>query len=102
MGRGAPASTASLAQGWQAGGHRGGPVDTGAVQLDLLALVSEVARLTDLPIMGTGGVMTGADAAEVLRAGTPAVAFGTAFLDCPEGARRRCTGTSSPTAAAPR
>ena len=73
-----------VAQGWEAGGHRGGPVDTGAVQLDLLALVSEVARLTDLPIMGAGGVMTGADAAEVLRAGATAVALGTAFLDCPE------------------
>lgn len=73
-----------VVQGWEAGGHRGGPVDTGAVQLDLVALVSEVARLTDLPIMGTGGVMTGADAADVLRAGATAVALGTAFLGCPE------------------
>ena len=73
-----------VVQGWEAGGHRGGPVDTGATQLDLVPLVSEVAGLTDLPIMGAGGVMTGADAAEVLRAGATAVALGTAFLDCPE------------------
>lgn len=73
-----------VVQGWEAGGHRGGPVDTGATQLDLVPLVSEVARLTDLPIMGAGGVMTGADAAGVLRAGATAVALGTAFLDCPE------------------
>ncbi len=73
-----------VVQGWEAGGHRGGPVDTGAVQLDLLPLVSEVAGLTALPVMAAGGVMTGADASQVLRAGATAVALGTAFLGCPE------------------
>jgi nitronate monooxygenase len=73
-----------VVQGWEAGGHRGGPVDTGAPQLALLPLVEEVANRTTLPIMGAGGVMTGADAASVLRAGACAVAFGTAFLGCPE------------------
>ena len=73
-----------VVQGWEAGGHRGGPVDTGETQLELLPLVSEVARRTDLPIMGAGGVMTGAEAAAVLRAGAAAVALGTAFLGCPE------------------
>lgn len=73
-----------VVQGWEAGGHRGGPVDTGATQSELLPLVTEVAGLTELPVMGTGGVMTGADAAAVLRAGATAVALGTAFLDCPE------------------
>jgi nitronate monooxygenase len=71
-------------QGWEAGGHRGGPVDTGATQSALLPLVAEVAGHTTLPVMGAGGVMTGADAASVLRAGAGAVAFGTAFLGCPE------------------
>src|SRR5689334_14985487 len=73
-----------VVQGWEAGGLRGGPVDTGAVQLDLLPLVSEVAGRTALPVMGAGGVMTGAQAREVLRAGATAVALGTAFLGCPE------------------
>ena len=73
-----------VVQGWEAGGHRGGPVDTGDPQLELLPLVTEVARRTDLPIMGAGGVMTGAEAADVLRAGATAVALGTAFLGCPE------------------
>jgi nitronate monooxygenase len=73
-----------VVQGWEAGGHRGGPVDTGATQSTLLPLVEEVAGHTTLPVMGAGGVMTGADAASVLRAGASAVAFGTAFLDCPE------------------
>ena len=73
-----------VVQGWEAGGHRGGPVDTGSTQSALLPLVEQVAGHTTLPVMGAGGVMTGADAASVLRAGASAVAFGTAFLDCPE------------------
>ena len=73
-----------VVQGWEAGGHRGGPVDTGHTQLELLPFVAEVARRSDLPVMGAGGVMTGADAADVLRAGATAVAAGTAFLGCPE------------------
>jgi nitronate monooxygenase len=73
-----------VVQGWEAGGHRGGPVDTGSTQSDLLTLVADVAGGTQLPVMGAGGVMTGADAAAVLRAGARAVAVGTAFLDCPE------------------
>jgi nitronate monooxygenase len=73
-----------VVQGWEAGGHRGGPVDTGDTQLELLALLAEVAPRTGLPLMGAGGIMTGADADEALRAGATAVALGTAFLGCPE------------------
>jgi nitronate monooxygenase len=73
-----------VVQGWEAGGHRGGPVDTGTSQSDLLTLLGQVAAQTHLPLMGSGGVMSGADAAAVLRAGASAVALGTAFLDCPE------------------
>lgn len=73
-----------VVQGWEAGGHRGGPVDTGVTQPDLLTLVAAVTGRTGLPVMGAGGVMTGADAASVLRAGACAVALGTAFLGCPE------------------
>ena len=73
-----------VVQGWEAGGHRGGPVDTGATQSELVPLVAEVTRHTTLPVMGAGGLMTGADAAAVLRAGATAAAFGTAFLGCPE------------------
>lgn len=73
-----------VAQGWEAGGHRGGPVDTGAEQLPVLELVREVRARTDLPVVAAGGLMTGADAAEVLAAGAAAAAFGTAFMACPE------------------
>lgn len=73
-----------VVQGWEAGGHRGGPVDTGQTQPELVPLVREVTARTDLPVLGAGGVMTGGDAAAVLRAGASAVVLGTAFLDCPE------------------
>lgn len=73
-----------VAQGWEAGGHRGGPVDTGREQLPLRDLVREVRARTDLPVIAAGGLMTGGEAAEVLAAGADAAAFGTAFLTSPE------------------
>ena len=76
-----------VAQGWEAGGHRGGPVDTGRVQQPTVDLVADLRRGagdSGLGIIGSGGVMTGAEAREVLRAGADAVALGTAFLACPE------------------
>lgn len=73
-----------VAQGWEAGGHRGGPQDTGEDQLPVRELVMAVRSLTRLPVMAAGGVMTGGDAHALLSAGATAVAFGTAFLACPE------------------
>ncbi len=73
-----------VAQGWEAGGHRGGPVDTGTEQLPVRDLVPAIRALTDLPVMASGGLMTGADAVELLSRGATAAAFGTAFMGCPE------------------
>lgn len=73
-----------VAQGWEAGGHRGGPVDTGEEQLPVRDLVHAIRTRTGLPVIAAGGLMTGADAAELLEAGAVAAAFGTAFLACPE------------------
>jgi nitronate monooxygenase len=73
-----------VAQGWEAGGHRGGPVDTGAVQPGLRQLLAGATAATDLPVMAAGGVMSGADVADVLATGAVAAALGTAFLRCPE------------------
>jgi nitronate monooxygenase len=75
-----------IAQGWEAGGHRGGPVDTGEEQLTVRELVVALRSRAALPVMAAGGVMTGAEAAELRSAGAAAVALGTAFLDCPEAA----------------
>jgi nitronate monooxygenase len=73
-----------VAQGWEAGGHRGGPVDTGHEQLPVRDLVEALRDSTDLPLMAAGGVMTGAEGAVLLRLGARAVALGTAFLACQE------------------
>ena len=73
-----------VAQGWEAGGHRGGPVDTGEPQPPVRDLVIAVRARTDLPVVAAGGVADGRGAAELLEVGATAVALGTAFLACPE------------------
>ena len=73
-----------VAQGWEGGGHRGGPVDGGAPQPPVRQLVDQVRRLTDLPLIAAGGVTDGVHAALLLAAGANAVAFGTAYLDAEE------------------
>lgn len=72
--------TGIIAQGWQAGGHRGGPVDTGEEQLPTAELLAAVRARTTLPVIAAGGIATAADVAEHLRAGAAAVACGTAYL----------------------
>ncbi len=73
-----------VAQGWEAGGHRGGPVDSGERQLHTQDLVAVVAESTSLPVIAAGGVSDGGEAAQILGLGASAVALGTAFLACPE------------------
>ncbi|WP_235529271.1 MULTISPECIES: nitronate monooxygenase family protein [unclassified Phycicoccus] len=73
-----------VAQGWEAGGHRGGPVDTGEPQPPVRDLVTALVARTDLPVVATGGVVDGRGAADLLALGASAVALGTAFLACPE------------------
>jgi nitronate monooxygenase len=75
-------------QGSEAGGHRGGFTDDHD-GLGLLALVQLVRTSTSVPLIATGGIMTGAGLAAALAAGARAGALGTAFLRCPEA------GTSS-------
>ena len=69
-----------IAQGIEAGGHRGtfdarhdDAVSTGD-------LVAELTRLTDRPIIAAGGIMTGADILSMLSLGAAACQLGTAFL----------------------
>ena len=75
-----------VAQGWQAGGHRGifdpqGPDE----RLDTLDLVRRVAHL-GLPVIAAGEIMDRMDARRALDAGAVAVQCGTAFLLAPEAA----------------
>lgn len=75
---------AVVAQGWEAGGHRGGPVDTGLPQAPTRTLIQGIRQLTSLPVIAAGGVADGAHLAALLEAGARAVACGTAFLRAEE------------------
>lgn len=81
-------------QGIEAGGHRGSFDDAAPGEIGLLALLQLITARVELPLVGAGGVMTGAGVASVLVAGARAVQLGSAFLLCPEA------GTSEPHRAA--
>lgn len=78
---------AIVAQGVEAGGHRGvfdpKQPDEG---LGTMALVRVLARETSLPVIAAGGIMDGAGIAAALALGAHAAQMGTAFVACPETA----------------
>jgi nitronate monooxygenase len=73
-------------QGAEAGAHQGtfGNYGPSAGRTAVLPLIAEVARITDVPLIAAGGIMTAAGTAAALAAGAAAVQCGTAFLRCPE------------------
>ena len=74
-----------VAQGWEAGGHRGiFDVNADDDALPLLALVKTLSEDLSIPIVAAGGLMNGGDIFEVLVAGATAAQLGTAFLCCDE------------------
>ena len=76
---------AVIAQGYEAGGHRG--MFDPAMRddcLGTLALTRILARELDVPVIAAGGIMDGAGVAAALRLGAVAALLGTAFVACPE------------------
>ncbi len=59
--------------------NRSGGISGPALKPIALRCVAEIARSVDVPIIGTGGVITGRDAVEMLMAGASAVGVGSAF-----------------------
>jgi nitronate monooxygenase len=83
--------TAIVAQGAEAGSHRGtfaGPFESAMVPT--LDLVRSLHAAVSTPIIASGGLMDGRDIAEAFTRGASAAQLGTAFLTCPEA------GTSEP------
>ena len=75
---------ALVVQGVEAGAHRGSFEDEGTDGIGLLALLQLVAAASDLPLVASGGLVTGRAIAAVLVAGASAAQLGTAFLLTPE------------------
>lgn len=75
-----------IAQGVEAGGHRGTFDPTVEPELSTLALTRQLVQTCALPVVAAGGLMDGADLAAVLRVGAVAGQLGTAFISCPESA----------------
>ena len=76
---------AIVAQGYEAGGHRG-VFDPAAPdsQLGVVVLTRLLVRKLSVPVIATGGVMDGAGVAAMLDLGAQAAQLGTAFIACPE------------------
>lgn len=77
---------AIVAQGMEAGGHRGA-FDGGRAEAEMVGLFSLLPAIVDavrVPVIATGGIADARAVAAALILGASAVQIGTGFLRCPE------------------
>jgi nitronate monooxygenase len=78
---------AIIAQGIEAGGHRGMFLsDDLTTQVGTLALVPQIVSAVKAPVIAAGGIADARGVAAALRLGACGVQVGTAYLLCPEAA----------------
>ena len=76
-----------IAQGFEAGGHRGSFSDSpGAGMVGTMALVPQIADAVRTPVIAAGGIADARGIAAAFALGASGVQLGTAFLGCPESA----------------
>ena len=76
---------AIIAQGVEAGGHRGMFLsDDLTTQIGSLALLPQIVRAVSVPVIAAGGIADADGVAAALRLGADAVQIGTAYLLCDE------------------
>jgi nitronate monooxygenase len=76
---------AIIAQGLEAGGHRGLFLDADlATQLGTFALLPQVVAAVDVPVIAAGGIADAAGVEAAFALGAAAVQVGSAFLACHE------------------
>ncbi|EGF30603.1 Enoyl-(acyl-carrier-protein) reductase [Oxalobacteraceae bacterium IMCC9480] len=76
---------AIIAQGLEAGGHRGMfRTDDLSTQSGTFALLPQVVHAVSLPVIAAGGIADAAGVAAALALGAAGVQVGTAYLLCPE------------------
>jgi nitronate monooxygenase len=76
---------AIIAQGSEAGGHRGMFLSTDiTTQVSTFALVPQIVAAVDVPVIAAGGIADAAGVRAALALGASAVQVGTAYLCCEE------------------
>lgn len=76
---------AIIAQGLEAGGHRGMFLtDDVSTQVGTLALVPQIVHAVNLPVIAAGGIADAPGVRAALALGAAGVQVGTAYLRCPE------------------
>jgi nitronate monooxygenase len=76
---------AIIAQGFEAGGHRGMFLtDDISTQLGTFALLPQMVRAVKVPVIATGGIADASGVRAALDLGAAGVQVGTAYMLCPE------------------